>query len=53
MSDSKSVQTVVHVPVELSAATAAAASSRDTPSCATTLKQARRSVSHGVYSGAQ
>jgi len=30
---SKSVQTVVHVPVEDSAATAAAISSRDTPAC--------------------
>ena len=44
----KSVQTVVHVPVEDSAATAAATSSRGTPSCGVILKQARRSVSLGV-----
>jgi hypothetical protein len=37
----KSVHTVVHVPVEDSAATAAATSSLGTPSCGVTLKQAR------------
>jgi hypothetical protein len=44
---------VVQVPVDDSAATAAAASSRGTPGCGVILKHARMSVSLGVYSGIQ
>jgi hypothetical protein len=44
---------VVQVPVDDSAATAAAASSRGTPACGVILKQARMSVDSGVYSGIQ
>ena len=41
-------KTVVQVPVEDSAATAAAASSRSTPGCGVILKQARMSESSGT-----